>query len=193
MSFSKQSLSLVLLSLTQSAFAFPKFFVEPGVFLNIYDGSSAQFTNSTDETRGVIRNADMSYAIKIGLHHGHFEYGLETEIYDYEAHLKDDSGDRVEDVKVTYNSAFIGYEFSPKNFIYGSVAFAPYLSSDGKSYLEKHPAFSLEYSRHIKEWVSLNVKMETKADFEVKNSGSNQKIELGEVILIGFSFPLLED
>tara|TARA_B100001971_G_scaffold84647_1_gene78161 strand:- start:271751 stop:272320 length:570 start_codon:yes stop_codon:yes gene_type:complete len=171
----------------------PMFFIEPGVFMNMYDGAHIEFEDDSGSTSGHIRNSDLSYAIKIGMHHGHFEYGFETEIYDYEAHLDKSDGHTTENVTITYNGIFVGYEFVKKNFLYFEISLEPYLSAGGKSYHEHKPVFSMEYSRHIKEWVSLNVKLETESEFKVIDSDSNDKVHVGNMILVGFSFPLLEE
>lgn len=170
-----------------------KFFIEPGVFMSMYDNSYVRFEDDDGGESGHLRNTDLSYAIKIGLHSGRYEFGIETELYDYEAHLEGENGDEVRNIHITYNSVFIGYEFLKDQFIYGAIALEPYLSADNVSYHEYKPILSFEYANHLKEWVSLNVKLETESEFERPSGKNGEAVRVGTMVLVGFSFPLIQN
>lgn len=185
-------LLLITLILPLNSFA-NKIFIEPGLFMNMMDSANAEYHDGTSHFDGVMRNKDISYAFKFGMHFGHYEIGLESEVYNFVAHLDDDTnGNFTKDVQLTYNSIFIGYEFIPHQFFYLAVSNTPYMSSGGKSFIERHNVLSLEYSYHIKEWVSLNAKVETASELKVKG-GNEEKFKFGNLLLVGFSFPLMQD
>jgi hypothetical protein len=156
------------------------------------DSAKTEFHDGTNKYEGTLRNKDLSYAVKFGMHYGHYEFGVESEIYNFVAHLEKDNGNYSQDMQITYNSIFFGYEFLPMQYIYIALSNTPYMSSGGKSYTEDHNVLSLEYSKHIKEWVSLNVKIETASKLEVENN-SNETAKFSNLLLVGFSFPLLQD
>lgn len=112
-----------------------KLFIEPGVFMNMMDSSTAEFEDGSNHYKGTVRNKDLSYAVKFGLHFGHYEFGIETEVYNYVAHLESSSGSFTKDMQLTYNSIFFGYEFIPTHFLYLALSNTPYMSAGGKSYL----------------------------------------------------------
>lgn len=157
-----------------------KLFVEPGVFVNMSNQAHAEYEGDS----GYIRNDGLSYALKFGLHHGHFEYGLESEIYNFVGHFDDDSGSYSLPMRLTYNSVFFGYEFIDHQFLYLAVSNNPMLSMDGKSFREDKSVISLEYSYHIKEWVSFNVKVETNSEMQV-DKGNKEELEFGNLMMIG--------
>lgn len=161
-------------------------FIEPSIFVNIQDDASIKY----DGDSGVLRSNDLSYALKFGLHFGHFEFGFENESYNYTAHLNNSStGSYTKELQISYNSLFIGYEFIKHHFIYASLSSKPYASFDNKSFVEDHSVFGLEYSYHIKEWVSLNAKIETASELK-QSGGAQEKLRFSDLLLIGFSFPL---
>ena len=183
---------LLILFLPTQVYA-SKLFIEPGIFINMMNQASAVYDDGYDTYEGKIRNKDLSYAMKFGMHFGHWEFGLESEIYNYVAHFEDDeSGDFSEEVQITYNSLFVGYEFVRHHFFYLAISDTPYMTMGGKSFVEHHKVFSLEYSHHIKEWVSFNVKVETASELEV-NGSEDENFVIGNLLLVGFSFPLLQE
>jgi hypothetical protein len=161
-------------------------FIEPGVFLNMMDSSHVEYDNGTSKTSGTMRNRDLSYAVKFGLHFGHYEFGVESEVYKFVAHYEDGTS---QDVNLTYNSIFFGYEFTRHQFLYIALSNTPYMTSNNISYKEHGNVFSLEYSNHIRDWVSLNIKVETASELEAQDS-SGKAIEFSDLLLVGFSFPL---
>lgn len=166
-------------------------FIEPGVFVNMMNGAEAVYDDGSDEYHGAMRNGDLSYAIKLGLHSGRYEFGVESEVYNLIGHFEGKGGERdfAKEAQITYNSLFIGYEFVPDQFLYLAVSSFPYMSSGGESYIEKSNLLSLEYSNHLKNWVSLNIKFETAS--ELRNEGSPEKeFHFKNLLLVGFSFPL---
>lgn len=166
-------------------------FIEPGVFVNMMDSASAEYKDETGWYDGVIRNGDLSYALKFGLHSGKYEFGIESEVYNFVGHFEGEGEvrDFSKEAQITYNSLFVGYEFVPRQFLYFAVSSHPYMRSGGESYIEKRNIFSLEYSNHIRDWVSLNVKLETASDLE--NEGeAKREFHFKNLLLVGFSFPL---
>lgn len=66
-------------------------FIEPSFFVNIQDDASFKYEGEN----GALRSNGLSYALKFGLHFGHFEFGFENESYNYTAHLNNTStGDK---------------------------------------------------------------------------------------------------
>lgn len=165
-------------------------FIEPGIFVNMFSSSEANYNDGSNEYTGTIRSKDLSYALKFGLHYGHFEFGIESELYNFVAHLEDDD-DSTQDLalplQLNYNSIFIGYEFLPHHFAYIALSNTPKLSSGSVSFTEDHSVVSFEYSYHIKAWVSFNVKWETASEF---TNRSEKELDFKNLLLIGFSFPL---
>lgn len=181
---------ITLLSFLSSANS-AKLFIEPGVFLNMLDSASAEYNNGTTSFNGAMRNDGLSYAIKFGGHFGHWELGVESELYNLAGHFESKTGDFSKEATITYNSLFLGYQFIPNNYLYFSVSGRPYMRANGDSFTESHNILSLEYSNHIKKWVSLNVKVETPSEFH--NKSLNQTYSFKELLLVGFSFPLISD
>ncbi len=167
-------------------------FIEPGIFTDMFDGETVTYDDGTKEYEGTLRNSDLSYAIKFGLHIGKWEFGLESEIYNFSAHFKGkgNNANFAKDIQVTYNSVFVGYEFYPKNIFYLSISNTPYLYTDNESYEDHASIFSLEYSYHIKDWVSVNVKVENSSHLVNKGSSPEKSFSYRDLILVGFSFPL---
>lgn len=162
-------------------------FIEPGIFVNMMDSANIKHDGDT----GVLRSNDLSYALKFGVHYGHYEFGIESEVYNFAAHLKSsDSGDYSHDMQIAYNSIFFGYEFKERHIFYISLSSRPYVEYDGRSYHEKHPVLSAEYSYHLKDWVSVNAKIETASKLE-QSGTSDEYLQFGNLLLIGFSFPLI--
>lgn len=183
---------IILFILSSQAYA-SKLFIEPGIFINMMNNANAEYDDGTNSFSGKMRNKDLSYAMKFGMHFGHWEFGIESEIYNYVAHFEDDTnGDFTKDVQITYNSFFAGYEFIKHHFFYLALSDNPYMSSGNKSYIEHHRVLSLEYSHHIKEWVSFNIKIETASKLEV-NGGNEENFKFGNLLLVGFSFPLMQE
>lgn len=167
-------------------------FIEPGFFVNMMDSSKAHYNDGVNKYDGTMRNSGFNYAVKFGLHYGHYEFGIESEVYDFIAHFEDsNAGGFTKDVNITYNSLFFGYEFIHQQFLYVSLSNTPYMTSGGKSFIEHGNVISLEYSNHLREWVSFNVKLESNSELEVKNG--NQEFSFGNLLLIGFSFPIMAD
>lgn len=168
-----------------------KLFIEPSFFMNMMDSAHADYHSGDKNYSGFIRNRDISYAFKFGAHFGHYEIGIESEIYNFVAHFKDqENGDFTKNIQLTYNSLFVGYEFIKHQFLYLAVSNHPFMSSSGKSFVERKNVFSLEYSYHIKEWVSLNIKVETESELE---GGDSETFGFGNLLMLGFSFPLIQE
>ncbi len=167
-------------------------FIEPGLFVDMFNTETVNYNDGTNEYSGVLRNKSLSYAMKFGVHYHKWEFGLDSEVYSLVAHFKGEGSqeDFSKEVHVTYNSLFVGYEFYPKNIIYLSISDTPYLTSGTESYTEHASVFSMEYSYHLKQWVSVNVKIETAAKLEDKSSSTHKTFEYRDLILVGFSFPL---
>ncbi|MAZ47475.1 MAG: hypothetical protein CME65_02865 [Halobacteriovoraceae bacterium] len=167
-------------------------FIEPGIFVDMFDGESITYVNGDSEYSGTLRNKALSYAMKFGVHHGRIEFGLESELYNLSAHFNGGSGGEgfSKEVQVTYNSLFIGYEILEKNILYFSVSHTPFLTSGNESYSEEANVLSLEYAYHIKEWVSVNIKIESTADLKVEGATPRKEISYKDLVLVGFSFPL---
>lgn len=184
-------LLLFLLLFLTKANAFD-IFIEPGVFVDMFDSESIRYDNGTEHFSGTLRNRDLSYAMKFGVHYGKFEFGLESEVYSLVAHFKGNGKTEgfSKEIQITYNSFFIGYEFIPKHFFYLSVSNTPYLTSGTESYEEEANVFSIEYSYHLKEWVSVNLKVESASKLENRGSNPLRDFEYKDLVLVGFSFPL---
>lgn len=167
-------------------------FIEPGVFVDMFDGESITYDNGTNEYSGTLRNQSLSYAIKFGLHYEKLEFGLESELYNLVGHFHGKGSEESfsKELQITYNSLFIGYEILPKQILYFSISHRPYVSSGTESYTEDASILSLEYAYHIKEWVSVNVKIESASNLELEGSDPEKKISYKDLILVGFSFPL---
>jgi hypothetical protein len=180
---------LLLIFLIPTAHA-SKLFIEPGVFVNMMDGAQATYNDGSNHYKGTMRNTDLSYALKFGLHFGHFEFGLESELYNFTGHFDGKgSGDFTKEAQITYNSLFVGYEFIPHQYIYLAISGRPYMKSGSDTFVEHHNVLSLEYSYHIKDWVSFNFKMETAS--ELDNGATNKKeFTFKDLLLVGFSFPI---
>lgn len=167
-------------------------FIEPGVFVDMFDGESVSYYDGNHHYKGTLRNRDLSYALKFGIHYEKFEFGLESEVYSLVSHF--DGGGKTanfsKDIQVTYNSFFIGYEFIPKHLIYFSISNTPYLTSGTESYEEDANVLSLEYSYHVKKWVSVNLKIESASTLVNHGSSPEKNFEYKDLILLGFSFPL---
>ena len=69
-----------------------KLFIEPGVFMKMMDSASAEFEDGSNYSQGAVRNKDLSFAVKFGLHFSHYEFGIKTEVYNDIAHLDSFSG-----------------------------------------------------------------------------------------------------
>ena len=186
-----QFLFVLFLLVSSNSYAF-NVFIEPGVFVDMFDGESITYDSGTNEYAGTLRNKALSYAMKFGVHHGRMEFGLESELYNLNAHFNGKNGEEAfsKEVQVTYNSFFIGYEFIEKNILYFSVSHTPFLTSGNESYSEDANVLSLEYAYHIKEWVSVNIKIESTANLEIEGSDPRKEISYKDLILVGFSFPL---
>ena len=167
-------------------------FIEPGLFVDMFDTETVKYNDGSNEYDGTLRNKSLSYAMKFGVHYGKWEFGLDSEVYSLVAHFKGEGSqeDFSKEVHVTYNSLFVGYEFYPKNILYLSISNTPYLTSGTESYTEHTSVFSMEYSYHLKHWVSVNVKVETAAKLKDKSSTTHKTFEYQDLILVGFSFPL---
>jgi hypothetical protein len=187
----KTSLLLLLLCIPFSTKAM-SVFIEPGIFVDMFDGESITYDNGSKEYSGTLRNEALSYAMKFGIHYGRLEIGLESELYNLVGHFHGKNGEEnfSKEIHVTYNSLFIGYEFIPKQILYFSVSHTPYITSGTESYSENANVLSLEYAYHIKEWVSVNIKVESASDLELEGSSPHKKISYKDLILVGFSFPL---
>lgn len=167
------------------------FFVEPGIFINLNGGSDVEFDDGTQTVDGVMRNEQLSYALKIGLISGRFEFGIEEEIYNLTAHLDTNGsgGDQAEDLVITYKSFFVGYEFIEKHFLYLAVSNSPYADFEGESFTEEQGAFSLEYAYHIQKEFSFNVKVETATKLE-SDSSPKKHLSYRNLVFAGFSIPI---
>ncbi len=167
-------------------------FIEPGVFVDMFDGESVSYDDGSHEYSGTLRNKDLSYAMKFGLHNGKWEIGLESEVYNLVAHFEGDGikENFSKEIQVTYNSFFIGYEFYPKNIIYFSISNTPYLTTGTESYEDDHSIISMEYAYHLKDWVSVNIKIENASKLTNKGGATEKTYKYKDLILVGFSFPL---
>ena len=167
-------------------------FIEPGIFVDMFDGESITYNNGDHEYSGTLRNKDLSYAMKFGIHYGKLEIGLESELYNLIGHFHGKSSEESfsKEIHVTYNSFFVGYELFHKHIFYLSISHIPFISSGTESYSEKANVISLEYSYHIKDWVSVNTKIESASTLEVEGSSPHKTISYKDLILVGFSFPL---
>jgi hypothetical protein len=183
---------LLTLLLSFSAQA-SRVFIEPSIFVNMFQNEKLHYDDGSNKYDGVIRNDYLSFALKFGVHFGHWEVGFESEIYRYVAHLEGNgAGDSVLPMNVTYNSIFFGYEFMPHQYLYLSMTAYPYMASGSTSLIEEKNQYGLEYSYHIKDWVSLNAKIEMASHFTDRGS-PEKKIELPAMMLVGFSFPINAD
>lgn len=181
----------IFLLLSSPSFAL-NVFIEPGIFVDMFDGETVTYDNGNNKYSGTLRNEALSYAMKFGIHYGKLEIGLESELYNLVGHFHGKSNEQSfsKELHITYNSLFVGYEFLPKQILYFSVSHTPFIASENESYSEDSNILSLEYAYHIKEWVSVNVKIESSSTLELEGASPHKTISYKDLLLVGFSFPL---